>query len=273
MRQALGFIVSVLIHLGLVASALVAFPQARRLADELMVVPVELVTLSDITNVRAARPEPEPEPENIPDTPAPQTAPEPVPVPETAPEPEIIPPAPEPEPEPQAPEPEPEPERPEPEPEPEPQSPEPEPEPQGLDLNSLSQLVDRSRESAAPQGQAETDETRQGAGAGTAMTATLQIMAASHLNRCIRSVADAPANMDLRVTIEIRLERNGRLSSTPRLIDEARIMNSPNSYLRVAGERAIRGAVRCEPYPFPPEHYQQWRVLRVNVDTQQGRYR
>jgi hypothetical protein len=48
-------------------------------------------------------------------------------------------------------------------------------------------------------------------------------------------------------------------------------MNSPNSFLRVAGEKAIRGAIRCQPYPLPPEHYAQWRVLRVNVDTQRNR--
>ncbi|HCR65498.1 MAG TPA: energy transducer TonB, partial [Oceanicaulis sp.] len=112
MRQALGFILSLCVHAGLVASALIAFPQSRRLTEELMVVPVELVTLAQETNVRAARPEPEPEPEIEPETPAPQPAPEPEPVQPEA-EPEIIPPAPQDEPEPEA-----EPTPPEPEPEP-----------------------------------------------------------------------------------------------------------------------------------------------------------
>jgi len=271
MRQALGFILSLLIHGGLVASALIAFPVAQRTYEELVVVPVELVTLAENTNVRAARPEPEPE--EIPVEPAPRTAPTPEPAPQQpAPEPEIIPlpPEPEPDPEPPAPAPEPEPPAPEPEPEPEPvrPAPRPEPEPQGLDLNALSALVDRSRENTAPTGEAEQGETRQAAGPGTAMTASLSAMAASHLRTCMRSNADAPSDLDLRVTIEVRLERNGRLSTQPRLIDEARIMNSSNSYLRVAADRALRGAVECQPYPLPPEHYQNWRVLRVNVDTQ-----
>lgn len=271
MRQALGLIVSLMVHAGLVASALIAFPQSRRLTEELMVVPVELVTLARETNVRAARPEPEPEPEIEPETPAPQPAPEPEPAQPEA-EPEIIPPAPQDEPEPE-PEPEPTPPEPEPEPEPEPTPAPREPEPQqpSLDLGALSQLVDRSRENTAPQGRAEVGETRNQVGPGTAMTASLSAMAASHMNRCIRSNADAPANMDLRISMEIRLERNGRLSVPPRLIDEARIMNSPNSFLRVAGERALRGAIECQPYPLPPEHYAQWRVLRVNVDTQRNR--
>ncbi len=273
MRQALGFILSLFIHAGLIAIALIAFPHTRRLTEELTVVPVELVTLARETNVRAARPEPEPEPEEVIETPAPQPAPEPEPEPvQPEAQPEVIPPAPqdepEPEPEPTPPEPEPEPE---PEPVPTPRPREPEPRQESLDLNALSQLVDRSRDNAAPQGQAETGEQRNRVGAGTDMTASLQAMAASHMNRCIRSNADAPANMDLRVSLEIRLERNGRLSVPPRLIDEARIMNSPNSFLRVAGERALRGAIECQPYPLPPEHYAQWRVLRVNVDTQRNR--
>ena len=59
MRQALGFILSLCIHAGLIASALIAFPHTRRLTEELTIVPVELVTLARETNVRAARPEPE----------------------------------------------------------------------------------------------------------------------------------------------------------------------------------------------------------------------
>jgi len=271
MRQALGFILSLCIHAGLIASALIAFPQTRRLTEELTYVPVELVTLARETNVRAARPEPEPEPEEVIETPAPQPAPEPEPEPaQPEAQPEIIPPAPEAEPEPEPTPPEPEPE-PEPEPVPTPRPREPEPQQPALDLNALSQLVDRSRDNSAPQGQAETGEQRNSVGAGTDMTASLSAMAASHISRCIRSNADAPANMDLRVAMEVRLERNGRLSVPPRLIDEARIMNSPNSFLRVAGERALRGAIECQPYPLPPEHYAQWRVLRVNVDTQRNR--
>lgn len=265
MRQVLGFFFSVLLHAGVVASALVYFPAASRLASETVIIPIELVTLSDTTNVRAARPEPEPEPESEPEETAPEPeletqaditpAPEPV-LPET--EPEIIPPDPR-----EEPEPDPEPVRPEPEPEPEPQAP-------ALDLNDLSRLVDRSREQRATN-QGEAGEARRSAGAGTAMTATLQAMAASQIQRCVRSNADAPSNMDLRVVVQVRLERDGSIASPPRLMDERRVMNSSNPFLRVAGERALRAVIECAPYQLPAQNYQEWRLLEVNVDTQARR--
>jgi outer membrane biosynthesis protein TonB len=277
MRQALGFIASALIHFALVASAFIAFPQAARYASDSVIIPVELVTLSDVTNVRAARPEPEPvrpEPEPEPVTPAPETQPEII----TQPEPIPLPPEPQPEPQPEpepepAPEPEPEPAR-EPEPAP-PPAPRPQPRPQpqperGLDLDDLSRLVDRSRQETR-QRPAEEGEARRGAGEGTAMTATLQDMLRSQIARCTRSNADAPSNMDLRVVVEVRLERSGALSSPPRLRDEARVMNSSNPFLRVAGERAVRAVIDCQPYRLPPEAYGQWRHLEVMVDTQAGR--
>lgn len=285
MRQVLGLLLSAGLHVGLVASALVYFPAASRIAEEINVVPVELVMLADNTNVRAARREPEPEPEPVEDEPPVDTAPEPEAAPELEPiqpeaEPEAIPPEPqpepvlpepepEPEPEPVQPEPEPEPVQPEPEPEPQPRRPAPEPERQGLDLDGLSDLVDRSREQR-PQGE-QAEESRQRSGAGTAMTATLQAMAAGQIQRCTRSNADAPVNMDLAVVVEVRLERNGQLSEPPRLKNAARIVNSPNPFMRVAGERALRAVIDCAPYDLPAANYAEWRLLEVNVDTQRGR--
>ncbi len=271
MRQILGILLSIVLHAGVVASALVYFPAASRMAAENVIIPIELVTIADTTNVRAARPEPEPEieeplPEAEPTPPEPEPEPEPV----VEPEPEAIPPAPEPEPEPIEPEPEPDPVQPEPEPEPEPEPVQPEPEPEQpsrLDLGDLSNVVNNNRVN----NNADEGETRSGAGAGTAMTATLQAMAASQIQRCVRSNLDAPANMDLAVVVQVSLERNGEIASPPRLVDERRVLNSTNPFLRVAGERALRAVIECAPYQLPPQNYQEWRRLEVNIDTQRGR--
>ncbi|MCP2671383.1 hypothetical protein NHF40_10650 [Maricaulaceae bacterium EIL42A08] len=271
MRQILGILLSIVLHAGVVVSALVYFPAASRMAAENVIIPIELVTIAETTNVRAARPEPQPEPEDLPPEPEPVREPEPEPEPVVELDPEIIPPAPEPDPEP---EPEPEPVQPEPEPEPEPEpvQPEPEPEPQRpqpqrLDLGDLSRAVSQARD----RGEVDEGEDRSSAGAGTAMTATLQAMAASQIQRCVRSNADAPANMDLAVVVQVSLERNGEIASPPRLVDERRILNSTNPFLRVAGERALRAVIECAPYQLPPQNYQEWRRLEVNIDTQRGR--
>jgi len=271
MRQLLGLILSTAIHGALVVSALVYFPAASRMAEQTRIIPVELVTLAETTNVRAARPEPEPEPEDEPEPVEFDPEPDVQPAPETEapePEPEIIPP----EPDPVDLEPEPQPVEPEPEPEPEPVQPERQPEPESprLDLDDLSSLVDRSRDQRREQAD-ETGETRRAAGPGTAMTASLQAMAASQIQRCTRSNADAPSDMDLAVVVRVRLERSGALAEPPRLVDEARVLNSPNPFLRVAGERALRAVIECAPYDLPAQNYAEWRLLEVNIDTQRGR--
>ncbi|MFW6299642.1 MAG: hypothetical protein ACOC20_01805, partial [Oceanicaulis sp.] len=67
------------------------------------------------------------------------------------------------------------------------------------------------------------------------------------------------------------LERNGALAEPPRLANEARVLNSPNPFLRVAGERALRAVIDCAPYDLPAANYAEWRLLEVHVDTQRGR--
>lgn len=265
MRQLLSFFLATLLHAGLAAATLIYLPAASRDLEELAYVPVELVMLADNTNVRAAREEPEPEREEIQPI---ETEPEPEPEPVNETLPETLPPEPEVVPEPVIePEPEPEPVLPEPEVEPEP---EPEPQEPALNLNDLSRLLDVSRD----QTNADTDDNstdRRAVGAGTAMTATLQNMAASQIQRCLRSNADAPSNMDLRVRVSVRLERDGNLSDPPQLVDARRVMTSTNPYLRTAGERALRAVIECAPYNLPAANYSEWRLLDVNVNTQFGR--
>ena len=272
-----ALLVSLLIHAGIIAAGLIFLPKASQVLENTPIVPVQLVALSERTNVRAAAPDPEPEerPEEtvedaIEDTPA---APEPEPVvPEAEPElidPDPVTPEPEPEPEPDPVEPEPEPEE-----EPEPQTPptqrnrEPErPSEPSLEdmLNNLAGQVAETRNNS---GTPEQGDNRSSAGDGSAMTATLQDMVSSHLSRCWRNSLDAPEPDELGVTLQLQLSRNGELSSPPRLVDQGRILSSPNPYLRIAGERAMRAAVECAPYPLPPEAYSQWRQIEVNFSPE-----
>jgi hypothetical protein len=49
-------------------------------------------------------------------------------------------------------------------------------------------------------------------------------------------------------------------------MDEGRIRNSSNPFLRIAGERAVRAVVECAPYRMPADQYQTWRRITVNFD-------
>lgn len=268
-----GLVLSLFVHAGIIAAGLVYLPRMASVFEATPVVPIDLVTLGETTNIRAARPDPDPVVEDEPaetiddaiDEPEEAPAPEPEPI---EPEPEIIDESPEtpaePEPDPVEEAPVPEPQRPEPQ-RPEPQSrPEPQAQPAEPSLNDmlgdLSRSVAETRENQA----ADDGPSRDAVGDGERMTATLQSMLRSHLSRCWRASLDAPEPDELAVQLVLNLDRSGELTGPPRLTDQARILNSPNPYLRVAGERALRAAVQCQPYPLPPEAYSQWRQIEVN---------
>ena len=110
----------------------------------------------------------------------------------------------------------------------------------------------------------EAGDRRRAVGNGESNTATLQVILQNHLARCWRNSLDAPHPDELAVEVELSLDRNGELVGPPRLVDQGRILSSPNPYLRVAGERALRAASVCAPYPLPPEQYSEWRQITAN---------
>lgn len=262
-----GLVLSLIIHGGMIAAGLIYLPRVASVLETSPIVPIELVTLGERTSIRAAAPEPvvEDEPDETIDElieePEIQSAPVPEPVQpepevietpaETPEEPEVVPAEPEPETTPDVP-----PQRPE-----RPREPAQPAEPSLNDLlGDLSRSVSETRDGQA----SEQGPRRDPAGDGEAMTATLQDLIRSHLARCWRASLDAPEPDELAVELVLDLDRNGELTGPPRLVDQSRVLNSPNPYLRVAGERALRAAVECQPYPLPPEAYSQWRQIEVN---------
>ena len=262
-----GLVVSLVVHAGFIAAGVIYLPRAAQLLETTPYVPIELVSLAETTNVTAAAPEPEPEPEEeiieepVEEEPTLDDAiADPAPAPEQAPEPE---------PEPAVITPDPVEEEAEPDPEPvreEPRRPDPEPEPEPAepdlfaDLDNLAATVAEAREEQAN----DEGQRRRAVGNGETNTATLQVILQNHLARCWRNSLDAPHPDELAVEVELSLNRNGELMGPPRLVDQNRVLSSPNPYLRVAGERALRAASLCAPYPLPPEQYSEWRQITAN---------
>jgi hypothetical protein len=269
-----GFFLSFVIHAGLIVGGLIYLPKAAQHFETPPIVPIDLVTLADMTSLRAAAPEPEEVPEEA--------------VEEDSIEDEIIDPAPVPEPEPEVerevevidadPETEPEPveDDPEPELEPEPVQPEPErivqpPAPTPAQPSLADMLGDLEREVAEARtetGTPDQGERRQSVGDGERMTATISDLINSQTSRCWRTSIDAPDAQNLVIVLEIRLNRDGSLAMPPALQDAYRIRNSANPYLRVAAERAIGAVVDCAPYRLPAESYSQWRHIDVGFTPQ-----
>lgn len=131
-----------------------------------------------------------------------------------------------------------------------------------------AELNDTSKQRGRQQQEGQRDERDQtGAGRGTADTATLEARAAAlvqaHLRRCWRMPADLPEPERLVVVVEFDLNRNGTLNGQPR-VTSPRGNLTFDAPMRVAVDAAQRAVRACDPYPFPDdpivgEHYEIWR--------------
>ena len=249
-----GVLLSLIFHAMVVGAGFVYLPRAARVLEEVNIVPVDLITLADTTNIRAATPDPveeEPEPEEIPEE-------------EEIAEPEA--PAPEPEPEPAEPEPLPveEDTAPEPEPDPEPEEEEPAPTPtprpqerpqpvndDPLDLSRFQGAVNSARD-------AEEGARRDAVGDGEQMTAELRDMLASHIRRCFRSWEDLPYPEERAIAVNLELNRDGTLRRPPE-INAGQSRERNDRFRQTVRERALRAAAECQPYPLPASEYSRWR--------------
>lgn len=284
-----GLFASVLLHLAIVGAGFLA-PNFIKLPDVTAepYIPLDLIAEAELdlrTSVPAAAPEPVAEEEPEPDLPEPVVEEEPAPA-EEAPEPEFLP-EPEPEPAPVV-------EEPEPQPEPEPAKPEPEPTPappketpavkpqpkDELDLDALSQLIDRERENEKPKTPSQTpsqttetaDKARAAVGAGDRLTASDEAKMRAAVQRCWNAgtIIGAPEPEKLVVVIDFELNRDGTLSSQPRVANELQINLSGNQFWRVAQREALSAVMKCAPYDFlPVERYESWKEFRFNFDPSQ----
>jgi outer membrane biosynthesis protein TonB len=289
-----GLPASIILHAAVIAAGAIVLPtMVRDIEPAFTSIPIEIVELSDETNIRA-RPEvdaPEPETEESPpiedylqelDTiPPEEPEPEPEPEPETA----VAPPPPAPEPEP-----EPEPAPAEEEPEPEPES-EPEPEPDRpvlaqtetdpLDdiLGDASNLFDRTprertRANPAPppqevleDEQPRASEARRGAGEQTGNTANVVALINNQMRICWDDVVDLPNPERLNVVVRVELNRDGSIKNGPDLVDPARPPIGDRS-MGVAIERALRAVRKCAPYRLPEgalDYYDDWDEVTLNI--------
>ncbi|WP_026381555.1 energy transducer TonB [Afifella pfennigii] len=317
-----GLSVSLIGHLALVSLGFFAFPDAKPFTvDDIEALPVDLVPIDEVTDLRAGSKQAEPQPDETPQ-PKPQTlaeVPEPKPAEEPAEKPveaaqEPAPaPAPKPAQEPQReeevaalrPEPEPEP-APEPEPQPEkapeaaatPEAPAlaalpksrptppkdvrpPKPaeapaEPRRTVAQSQEQERDFSPDDIAallnkqeprgggdpnPEPEPQTFGAREGS-TDAAMTQSEIEALKARLYQCWNPPIGVRQAGNLRVTIAIRLEPDGRLAAPPSPVG---LGFDPLS--TIAAESAIRAVQLCAPYDMlPPEKYSLWREIEFTFD-------
>ena len=159
--------------------------------------------------------------------------------------------------------------------------PDPTPDPPSFDLDALSGLIDKTRETApeANQQVALQNETaqaryeeiaRQAEGEGNGLSATEADLVANAMQKCWRMPAAARDAENLRVRLDVKLVIGGYVESV-RLIDQAasRRLSPGNEYWEVAERSAIAAVNKCAPYDFlPEERYGIWRELILNLRPQ-----
>lgn len=253
-----GIAISAALHAGIIGASLIAWPHALDLPaeEETPVVPVDVVTIAETTNVAptVTEQQPAPPPEE-PTPPAPKEEPAPPP-PEAAP-------SPEPKPVEQAEE------KPKPPRAPAIPRPRPEPEkPQNFDVDSVLALLDKRAPKAAPPANAPAaEQTVKGIGAQNALTVDIKDALLAQIRECWNVPVGAPHPEQLIVQVRVFLAPDGHLAQPPQLTPDSRAAAASSTYMRAAADAALRAISVCEPYHgLPAEKYDAWREIVMTFD-------
>lgn len=246
-----GVVGSILFHGLILAAAIVTFNRNLATPEDSHVVPVDLVTIADKTDVQAQAPAAPPEPEKL-DIPVPPAEPPPEPQFQEV----------EPAPEPPVPQFDIAKEKPKP-PETKPDTEKPKTKKQQAE--DFTALLNKLTAPEKPVKNAKQGpRVVQGIGTGTLMTADLADALKSQIYRCWSPPVGAPSPADLVVDYDLRLNPDGTVGGLQLLT------LSGNSYTRAAAEAASRAIYQCQPYRLPPDRYNLWReVSPLRFDPRQ----
>lgn len=224
----LAMIGSLALHGGLAAAVMLTKPW-EHLAPAGTIVPVNMVSNADLTDLRAAA-----------QAAREQAAQAEVPAPEAPPE--VTPPAPEPQPAPPAPQPAPTP-TPKPAPKPAPKTAAP------LNLDALAASVAKTaKASSAQKGKTQTAtalEARPAAGAAKGLSANALAGLAGELQRRWNPNCEVEGGRQVRVRVTFLLGPTGQLQG---LVEAGGLEQSTNPVVKAAAERAIRAVHQAAPF-------------------------
>ena len=266
-----GLPISLALHGGLLAVSVLGFGFKAKAAPEMRVIPVKIFTISDMTNVRAARKAPDPVPISEPIS-KPVSEPKPVELAPALAEPAVQP-APQAKADPKpdvAPQVKPE-QSAEVKPSGVPEKPKA-PTPKPLSLDDLSALVAGSKGKSgdgqkllkSEQTQIElAAENRASAGQGTGLTTAYEDAIMRRIYNSWRIPSGAPDMESLVVSIDVTLDRDGKVVTAALTGDSAR-KAAGNDYYRSAAESAIRAVQDAAQFKFlPRSEYERWRNLSL----------
>lgn len=238
-----GVVLAAAFHILIFSAALLTFQRNFDTPEDSNVVPVDLVTIADVTNVAAqAPPAPEQQMEKM-DIPVPANEPPPDPVMQEV-------------------EPAPEPPMPKFEVQKEVKKPVEKPVPPKKNpAQDFAALLNKLTAPEKPVKNAKPAERAiQGIGSGNAMIANIADALKSQIYRCWSPPMGAPDARDLVVDYALRLNQDGTVA-TLQLTPGTQVMAASNAYTRAAAEAASRAIYQCQPYRLPADRYNVWREI------------
>jgi len=250
-----GIVAAVLLHGAVIAATLFTFQHKLDIADESPpVVPVDLVTIGEKTNiaptVERLLPKPVEQPAPTPPAPAPTPPPQAEAAPELVPSQPVVP-KPAPLPKPML--------KPAPE-----QKPVEQKKPKSDDFSAL--LNKLTAPAATPRKGRVADRTIRGVGAMNAMTMDLVDALKNQIAQCWSPPAGA-ANADRLIPVfRLFLNPDGSVAQPPQLSADSASAAASDPYMRAAAEAARRAIYTCAPYKLPAEKYGIWRDITVDFD-------
>ena len=234
-----GAVGTALLHVGVVASMLFTWAHKLDFIDQSNpIVPVDLVTVADKTNVAPQPPQITPDkivPPALPDMlePPPQVVPEPkievAPAEEKKPVKAKV----------------------------------EKPKPEKFDINNIIASLNKH---APPSKSKAAGQAVKGVGPQSGMTADLATMLQSEIYRCWNPPVGAPHAERLIVSFVLLLNRDGSVAQPPQLTSESAGAAASDSYMRAAAEAGRRAIYTCAPYKLPPERYSQWQSVEITFD-------
>jgi len=250
-----ALVVAVLLHVGIIGATFFSWSHTLDITDQTPVVPVDLVTLGEKTNVAPMiKQQPKAPPKKEAQPPAPeqtQQAPSATPKEEAAPPPEET----SSEPVPQKPQPPIVPKT----------KPLPDQKKENFDINSIVALLDKRAPASASAPNAKVgNRTIKGIGDQNAMTTDLKAMLQSMIYKCWSPPVGAPHPEQLVVSYELFLNPDGTVAQAPQLVANSGSPGDP--YARAAIEAARRAIYTCAPYQLPADRYAQWRDVIFRFD-------
>jgi outer membrane biosynthesis protein TonB len=263
-----SIVVSGALHVAVILAATVAWRGAVDLSDDTPpTVPVDLVTVADVTNIAPTVVETK-KAETQPEQPAP---PQPQAAAPPPPEAEVAPPDPEKAPIPKPKEAPKEAEQNAPPP-PKPALPRRKPQPESqskFDVDSVLALLDkRAPKAAAPPANAkQAEQTVKGIGAQDALTMDIKDALLAQIRMCWNVPVGAPNPEQLIVQVRVFLTQDGHLAQLPQIEPASRAAAAANPYMRAAADAATRAVNSCAPYKYlPVEKYDSWREIVMTFD-------